>query len=75
MAAALLLLGFLTAAGCRNVAVLAAERERLHAEQAMREQVAATTRDLVLVPVGQEITQYERYRRELAVAGARSPEP
>jgi GTP-binding protein EngB required for normal cell division len=72
MAAALLLLGFLTAAGCRNVAVLAAERERQHAEQAMREQVAATTRDLVLVPVGQEITQYERYRKELAVAaGAR----
>jgi len=75
MAAALLLLGFLTAAGCRNVAVLAAERERQHAEQAMREQVAVTTRDLVLVPVGQEITQYERYRRELAVAGARSLEP
>jgi GTP-binding protein EngB required for normal cell division len=68
MAAALLLLGYLTAAGCRNVAVLAAERERQRAEQAMREQVAATTRDLVLVPAGQEITQYERYRTELAVA-------
>jgi GTP-binding protein EngB required for normal cell division len=70
MAAALLLLGFLTAAGCRNVAVLAAERERQHAEQAMREQVAATTRDLVLVPAGQEIVQYERYRKELAVASS-----
>jgi len=68
MAAALLLLGYLTAAGSRNVAVLAAERERQHAEQAMREQVAGVTRDLVLVPVGQEITQYERYRKELAVA-------
>jgi hypothetical protein len=41
----------------------------------MRDQVAAATRDLVLVPVGQEITQYERYRKELAVAGARSLEP
>ncbi|HTU07301.1 MAG TPA: hypothetical protein VMG13_17240, partial [Trebonia sp.] len=68
MAAALLLLGYLTAAGSRNVAVLAAERERQHAEQAMRAQVAGVTRDLVLVPVGQEITQYERYRKELAVA-------
>jgi GTP-binding protein EngB required for normal cell division len=68
MAAALLLLGYLTAAGSRNVAVLAAERERQHAEQAMRDQVAVTTRDLVLAPVGQEITQYERYRKELAVA-------
>jgi GTP-binding protein EngB required for normal cell division len=68
MAAALLLLGYLTAAGSRNVAVLAAERERQHAEQAMREQVGGVTRDLVLVPVGQEITQYERYRKELAVA-------
>ena len=74
MAAALLLLGFLTAAGSQNVSVLAAERERQRAEQAMREQVAAAARDLVLVPVGQEIAQYERYRRELAVAGG-SREP
>jgi GTP-binding protein EngB required for normal cell division len=67
MAAALLLLGYLTAAGCQNISLLAAEREREHAEQAMREQVASVARDLVLVPVGQEITQYERYRIELAV--------
>ena len=68
MAAAMLLLGFLTAAGSQNVSVLAAERERQRAEQAMREQVAAAARDLVLVPVGQEIAQYERFRKELAVA-------
>jgi len=67
MAAAMLLLGYLTAAGCQNISLLAAEREREHAEQAMREQVASVARDLVLVPVGQEITQYERYRMELAV--------
>jgi GTP-binding protein EngB required for normal cell division len=67
MAAALLLLGYLTAAGCQNISVLAAERERERSEQAMREQVASVARDLVLVPVGQEITQYERYRMELAV--------
>jgi GTP-binding protein EngB required for normal cell division len=72
MAAALLLLGFLTAAGSQNVSVLAAEHERQRAEQAMREQVAAAARDLVLVPVGQEIAQYERFRKELAVAAGPS---
>jgi GTP-binding protein EngB required for normal cell division len=69
MAAAMLLLGYLTAAGCRNIAVLAAERERTRAEQAIRAEVAAATRELLLVPVGQEIAQYERYRRELVLAG------
>jgi GTP-binding protein EngB required for normal cell division len=68
MAAAMLLLGFLTAAGCRNMALLAAERERAHAEQAMRERVAAVTRDLVLAPLGREIAEYERFRKNLAVA-------
>jgi GTP-binding protein EngB required for normal cell division len=68
MAAAMLLLGFLTAAGCQNMAQLAAEREREHAEQAMRARVAAVTRDLVLVPLGREIAEYERFRRDLAVA-------
>ncbi len=76
MAAAMLLLGYLTASGCQNVAVLAAERERDRAEQAMREQVAAVTRDLVLFATGREIAQYERYREELAVAaGSRGTWP
>jgi GTP-binding protein EngB required for normal cell division len=68
MAAAMLLLGFLTAAGSQNMVLLAADRERQGAEQAMREQVAAVTRELVLVPAGREIGEYERFRRELAVA-------
>jgi len=68
MAAALLLLGFLTASGCKNMALLAAERERESADQAMRERVAAVTRDLVLDATGREIAQYERFRKELAVA-------
>jgi GTP-binding protein EngB required for normal cell division len=68
MAAAMLLLGFLTASSCRNMALLAADRERQRAEQAMRERVAAATRDLVLAAVGREIAQYERFRQELAVA-------
>jgi GTP-binding protein EngB required for normal cell division len=68
LAAAVLVLGYLTAVGCRNMTVAAAEREREAAERSMRERISAVTRDLVLVPTGQEITQYERFRRELAVA-------
>jgi hypothetical protein len=63
-----LLLGWLTALGCRNAAVDSAEHERSRTEQAMREQVAITVRDLVLVPAGREIGEYERFRRELAIA-------
>ena len=68
MAAAVLLLGFLTAAGCQNMALLAAERERERAARAMHERVADVARDLVLAPLGREIAQYERYRQDLAVA-------
>jgi energy-coupling factor transporter ATP-binding protein EcfA2 len=70
LAAALLVLGFLTAVGCKNMAVAAAERERDAAEQAMRDRVAGVTRDVVLVATGREIAQYECFRRELAVASA-----
>ena len=70
LAAALLVLGYLTAVGCRNMTVAAAEREREAAERSMRERVSDVTRDLVLVPTGSEITQYERFRQELAVASA-----
>jgi len=76
LAVALLVLGFLTAVGCKNMTVAAAERERETAETAMRDRVADVTRDLVLVPTGREIAQYEHFRKELAVASAvlsRSP--
>ena len=76
LAAALLVLGFLTAVGCRNMTLAAAEQERQEAEATMRERVSDVTRDLVLVPAGSEITEYERFRQELAVASAvlsRSP--
>ncbi len=49
LAAALLVLGFLTAVGCKNMTVAAAERERDAAERAMRDRVSGVTRDLVLV--------------------------
>ena len=71
MAAAMLVLGYVTAVGCRNVAVAAADNERRTAERAMRGRVAGVTHDLVLLATGREIAQYERFRRELAVASGR----
>jgi hypothetical protein len=71
MTVAMLVLGYVTAVSCRNVAVAAADRERMTAEQAMRDRVAGVTHDLVLLAAGREIAQYERFRRELAVAAGR----
>ena len=48
MAAAMLVLGYVTAVSCRNLAAAAADREREAAEQAMRDRVAEVTHDLVL---------------------------
>jgi energy-coupling factor transporter ATP-binding protein EcfA2 len=71
MAAAMLALGHVTAVSCRNLAAATADREREAAEQAMRDQVAVVTHDLVLLATGREIDQYERYRKELATAAGR----
>lgn len=68
MAAAMLVLGYVTALGFRNVAVAAADRERETARRSMRDRVDGVTHDLVLVATGSEISQYERFRKELAVA-------
>ncbi|HEX3713649.1 MAG TPA: GTPase [Trebonia sp.] len=77
MAVAMLVLGYVTAVSCRNAAVAAADQERQGAEGAMHSRVAGVTHDLVLVAAGREIAQYERFRRELAVAaaGRLSPAP
>jgi energy-coupling factor transporter ATP-binding protein EcfA2 len=71
MAVAMLVLGYVTAVSCRNMAVGVADRERQDAELAMRAKVAGVTHDLVLLAAGREIAQYERFRRELAVASGR----
>ena len=68
MAAAMLALGYVTAVSCRNLAGSAADREREAAEHAMRARVGGVTHDLVLLATGREIAQYERFRKELAVA-------
>jgi GTP-binding protein EngB required for normal cell division len=76
MVAAILLLGWLTGSGCQNLVLLAADRERDTAEALMRSRVNAVARDLVLVPVGREIAEYEHFRRELAIAsGTPIPDP
>jgi GTP-binding protein EngB required for normal cell division len=69
-AAAVLLLGWLTASGCHNMALVAAEREQERAEREMHDRVAAVARDLVLTPAGREIEVYERFRASLAAAQA-----
>jgi GTP-binding protein EngB required for normal cell division len=68
MTVAMLVLGYLTAAGCRNVVVAAAGRERETAERAMRDRVAGVAHDLVLHATGLEVAQYEQFRSELSVA-------
>jgi GTP-binding protein EngB required for normal cell division len=67
---ALLLLGWLTSAGCMNMIMLAADRERGRAEQGMRSRVAKVARELVLMPVEQELSEYDRFREELKTARA-----
>jgi energy-coupling factor transporter ATP-binding protein EcfA2 len=70
MVAALLVLGALIASWCHNLVVLAADREREQAVAAITARIAAATSDLVLVPVGRELAEYERFRAELAAARA-----
>ena len=73
MVAALLLLGWLISSWCQNMVVLAADRERELAVHAILTRVGAVTSDLVLVPAGRELADYERFRA--ALAAARAPLP
>jgi len=68
MIVAILLLGWLTASGCQNMVMLTADRERERAEHAMRSSVEAVTREMVLIPVEQELSEYARFCTELAAA-------
>jgi hypothetical protein len=72
MVVALLLLGWLIGSWCQNMVVLAADRERDQANQAILARIASVTSDLVLAPAGRELADYERFRAELATARARS---
>jgi hypothetical protein len=66
MAAAVLLLGWLSASGCHNMALAAAEREQSRSARDMRDRVARVAHALVLNPTGREIAEYERFRIALS---------
>jgi GTP-binding protein EngB required for normal cell division len=68
MSVAVLVLGWLTASGCHNMALAAVEREQARAADGMRERVQSVARDLVLTPAGREIAEYERFRAALSAA-------
>lgn len=65
---AVLLLGWLTSSGCMNIILSAADRERVRVEQGMRSRIARVAREFVLVPVEQELSEYDRFRDELKTA-------
>jgi GTP-binding protein EngB required for normal cell division len=65
---ALLLLGWLTASGCMNMVMLAAEKERIRVQETIRARIGQVARELVLVPVEQELSEYDRFRDELKTA-------
>jgi len=68
MVAAILLLGWLTASGCMTLVVRTADQEREQAERQMRTGIAGVARQMVIVPVEQELSIYARFREELAIA-------
>jgi 50S ribosome-binding GTPase len=69
MVAAILLLGWLTASGCMTLVVRTADQEREQAERHMRTGIAGVARQMVIVPIEQELSIYARFREELAIAG------
>jgi len=68
MVVAFLLLGWLISSWCQNMVVLAADREREQAVRDILARIAAVANDLVVAPVGRELSDYERFRTELAAA-------
>jgi GTP-binding protein EngB required for normal cell division len=68
MVVALLLLGWLISSWCQNMVVLAADREREQAVRDILARIGTVANDLVVVPVGRELRDYERFRTELTAA-------
>ncbi len=69
MVAAILMLGLVISAGCRNVVALAAERQRYRVVELIHGRIVAITQDKVLMPIEQELSEYARYRDGLRSAG------
>jgi len=69
--AAILLLGWLAAAGAMNRVQLAAAAEREQVEDQMRDQMAVTAREMVIQPIEGELAELDRFRTELRAATTR----
>jgi hypothetical protein len=72
IAAAVLLLGWLTASGSMHVVEREADQEREQAEQKMHAAIAAAAQQTVLGPVERELSEFARFNDELAVARSAS---
>jgi hypothetical protein len=70
LGAAILVLGWLTANGCMTVVAREADQEREQTEQKMRAGIAGAAQQMVLAPVGQELSEFARFQNELAIARA-----
>ena len=68
MLAATLGLGWITARVCVARAVRLAATEREQAEWRMRAEIGEVAREMVIVPVITELSEYDRFRSELATA-------
>lgn len=70
--AAILLLGWLTASGAMNLVRVAAEREQERVEAAMRSRLAMVASEMVVLPVEQELFEYDRFTEELGIVASHS---
>ena len=70
LAAAVLLLGWLTANACMTLVARDASQERERAEQQMRAGIAGVAQQMVLAPADRELSEFARFQEELAVARA-----
>jgi energy-coupling factor transporter ATP-binding protein EcfA2 len=68
IAAAVLLLGWLTANGCMTLVAREADEEREQAEQKMHTAIAGVAQQTVLAPVERELSELARFREELVAA-------
>jgi len=68
IAAALLLLGWLTANGYTTVVARKAEEKREQAEQKMHAAIARVAQEMVLAPIERELSEFARFCEELAIA-------
>ncbi|HEX6855303.1 MAG TPA: GTPase [Streptosporangiaceae bacterium] len=69
--AAMLLLGWLAAAGAMNQVQLTAAAEREQVEDQMRDQMAVTAQEMVIQPIEDELAELDRFRTELRAATTR----